>query len=199
MHRIRDILISWGPWGLFVLAALENAGPPTPGGTDWVVLFLAAARPADAMLFAAVATLGALIGSAVFYEATRKGGEKFLERYTQKGRGAKFRGWFNHYGLVTVFISALVPLPILPFKIFCACAGAMGVTRQRFMLVLALARMPRYLALAYLGAQLGTADNALGWLKSHFWPLLGFATLLAGMLYALIRFADWRREKAALL
>jgi membrane protein YqaA with SNARE-associated domain len=179
---------------LFVLASLENAGPPTPGGTDWVLLFLAAARPADAMLLAFVATIGALIGSAVFFEVTRKGGEEFLTKYTRKGRGAKFRHWFQHYGLVTVFISALVPLPILPFKIFVACAGAMGVTRQRFMVVLALARIPRYLALAYLGAQLG--ENSLGWLKSHTWPLLGLATGLAFALYLLIRWTDRTRPLA---
>jgi membrane protein YqaA with SNARE-associated domain len=194
VHHIRDILVSWGPWGLFLLAALENAGPPTPGGTDWVLLFLAAARPADMLLLAGVATVGALIGSAVFFEITRKGGEEFLTKYTQTGRGAKFRGWFQHYGLVTVFISALVPLPILPFKIFAACAGAMGVTRQRFMLVLALARMPRYLALAYLGAQLG--GNALGWLGGHFWPLLGLAAVLGAALYGLVRWTDRTRRLA---
>jgi membrane protein YqaA with SNARE-associated domain len=195
MHRIRDILVSWGPWGLFVLAALENAGPPTPGGTDWVLLFLAAARPTDTMLLAAVATAGSLIGSAVFYEITRKGGEQFLARYTKKGRGARFRGWFNRYGLVTVFISALVPLPILPFKVFTACAGALGVARKRFMLVLALARMPRYLALAYLGAQLG--ENSLGWIKGHTWQLLGLAVVLGAALYALIRWTDRTRGVAA--
>jgi membrane protein YqaA with SNARE-associated domain len=137
-----------------------------------------------------------LIGSAVFYEITRKGGEEFLTRYTRKGRGAKFQSWFNHYGLVTVFISALVPLPILPFKIFCACAGAMGVKRSRFMLVLALARMPRYLALAYLGAQLG--ENSLDWIKGHTWQLLGLAVALGAALYALIRWTDRAREKAVL-
>ena len=180
---------------MFLLAALENAGPPTPGGTDWVLLFLAAARPADMMLLAFVATAGSLIGSAVFFEITRKGGEEFLTKYTQRGRGAKFRGWFQHYGLVTVFISALVPLPILPFKIFCACAGAMGVTRQRFILVLALARMPRYLALAYLGAQLG--ENSLGWIKSHTWPLLGLAAGLGVVLYLLIWWTDRTRRLAS--
>jgi len=180
---------------LFLLAALENAGPPTPGGTDWVLLFLAAARPADMMLLAFIATLGSLIGSAVFFEITRKGGEEFLAKYTRQGRGAKFRRWFQRYGLVTVFISALVPLPILPFKIFCACAGAMGVTRQRFMLVLALARMPRYLALAYLGAQLG--ENSLGWIKSHTWPLLGLATVLGLALFGLIRWTDRTRRLAS--
>ena len=47
-----------------------------------------------------------------------------------------FRTWFMRYGLVTVFIPALLPIPFLPFKAFAACAGALGVTRTRFLLVL---------------------------------------------------------------
>src|SRR5580658_3011642 len=132
MRHLRDVLISWGPLGLLILATLENAGPPSPGGTDIVLLILAAARPGDAMLCAALATLGSMIGSAIFFEIVRKGGEKLLLRYTTTGRGARFRHWARRYGLVTVFVSALVPLPILPFKVFVACAAALGVSRSRF-------------------------------------------------------------------
>ncbi len=68
--------------------------------------------------------------------------------------------WFQKYGLVTVFVPALVPLPFLPFKAFAACAGAMGVSRWRFLGVLAVGRILRYLGLAYLGVKLGTVDNS---------------------------------------
>jgi len=186
MSHLREVLISWGPLGLLIAATLENAGPPSPGGTDFFLLFLAAARPRDAMLCAGLATLGSLIGSAIFFEIVRKGGEKLLLKYTTSGRGARFRHWARRYGLVTVFVSALVPLPVLPFKVFVACAAAMGVSRARFLLVLTLARVPRYLALAYLGQQLG-AEGSEAWLKSHFWLLLGLVTLLALALWALVR------------
>jgi membrane protein YqaA with SNARE-associated domain len=185
MHHLRDVLVSWGPWGLLLLAALENAGPPTPGGTDVVLLLLAAARPSDAMLCATLATLGSLMGAAVFFEVMRRGGEKLLAKYTSSGRGARFRAWSRRYGLVTVFVSALVPLPVLPYKAFVACAGAMGVSRSRFMLVLVLARTPRYFLLAYLGQQLG--ENSGAWLKSHFWYLLGLAVLIGLASWAVIR------------
>lgn len=191
MRHLRDTLIAWGPPGLFVLATLENAGPPTPGGTDWVLLFLAASRPADAMLCAALATIGSVIGSAIFFEVLRRGGEPLLLKYTSKGRGARFRGWTRHYGLVTVFVSALIPVPILPFKVFVACTAAMGVKRRRFLLVLTLARIPRYLALAYLGEQLG--QDSWAWLSSHFWQLLVLAAALGAGLWAMVRRADRMR------
>lgn len=188
MKHLRDILIAWGPPGLLLLATLENAGPPTPGGTDWVLLFLAATTPRDAMLCAALATIGSLIGSAIFFEVLRRGGEAMLHKYTSSGRGARFRAWTRHYGLVTVFVSALVPLPILPFKVFVACSAAMGVKRRRFLLVLALARIPRYLALAYLGQQLG--QDSWAWLSHHTWQLLALAAALGLGLWAMIRRAD---------
>ncbi len=195
MRHLRDVLVSWGPLGLLILATLENAGPPTPGGTDIVLLILAAARPADAMLCAGLATLGSLIGSAIFYEVMRRGGEKLLVKFTSSRRGGSFRGWAKRYGLVTVFVSALVPAPFLPFKVFVACAAAMGVSRTRFMLVLVAARIPRYLALAYLGQQLGERDSE-AWLKSHFWQLAGLAALIGLVSYLLVRRAERARGLA---
>jgi membrane protein DedA with SNARE-associated domain len=194
MRHLRDVLISWGPLGLLILATLENAGPPTPGGTDFVLLILAAARPKDALLCAALATLGSLIGSAIFFEVVRRGGERLLLRFVSSGRGARFREWARRYGLVTVFVSAVVPVPVLPFKAFVACTAAMGVSRSRFMLVLAPARIIRYAALAYLGQQVG--ENSTVWLTGHFWHLLGVAAAIGLALWLLIRRAERARVAA---
>jgi membrane protein YqaA with SNARE-associated domain len=191
MRHLRDVLVSWGPLGVFLLAAVESAGIPNPGGTDALLLILAIARPQDAMLAGLLAAVGSLLGSVVFYEITRKGGEKFLAKYTAGANGKKFSEWFSRYGLITVFIPALLPIPILPFKVFAACAGVTCVPRFRFLLVLAVARFPRYLALAYLGQQLG--ENSTAWLKSHVWHLLALAAAIALALYALVRWVDARR------
>jgi len=145
-------------------------------------------RPESAVWCALLAVAGSLIGTAVFFEVMRRGGERFLAQRTSSGRGARFRKWFLRYGLVTVFIPGLLPIPFLPFKFFAACAGAMGVSRTRFLLVLLAARLPRYLGLAYLGAQLG--ENSFTWAKSHLWQLVAFAVILFMLLFALIRFAD---------
>src|SRR5258708_427040 len=150
MRHFRDGLISWGPLGGVLSAVVESAGIPNPGGTDALLLILAIARPEQAMLCAALAAVGSLIGSAIFYEITRKGGERFLAKYTTSPTGHKFRNWYERYGLISVFIPALVPIPVLPFKVFAACAGVMCVPRLRFFAVLAAARLPRYFALAYL-------------------------------------------------
>ncbi|MGA3203015.1 MAG: VTT domain-containing protein, partial [Bryobacteraceae bacterium] len=165
-------------------------GIPNPGGTDWLLVFMAIARPNDAALCAGMAVLGSLIGTAAFFDVMQRGGEKVLARYTSSERGARFRHWFQRYGLVTVFIPALVPLPFLPFKAFAACAGAMGVNRWRFLGVLAVGRILRYSGLAYLGVKLGTVANSKAWVKAHTWQMVILAVGIFLFFYLLLRFLD---------
>jgi membrane protein DedA with SNARE-associated domain len=188
MHHFLEFLKELGPVGVLILSMVESAGIPNPGGTDFLLLFITAARPEDAVLTAALAVVGSLVGSLFFFEVLRRGGEKFLTKHTASGRGLRFRRWFLRYGMITVFIPAFLPIPILPFKAFAACAGAMGVTRKRFMLVLFAARLPRYAALAYLGAKLG--ENSGVWLREHGWYLLALAVLLAAGLTLVVRRAN---------
>jgi membrane protein YqaA with SNARE-associated domain len=180
MRHFLEILKSWGPWGVFTVSLVESSSIPTPGGTDFLLLFIAAVRPEEAMLSGILAIAGAMIGSVIFYEITRRGGEKLLAQYTSTGRGKRFRMWFLRYGLITVFIPALLPIPFLPFKAFAACAGAMRVPRLRFFLVLAAARIPRFLALAWLGMEMG--EHSGTWLRGHLWYLIAAAALLTAAL-----------------
>jgi membrane protein DedA with SNARE-associated domain len=184
VHRFYDLLISWGPLGVGLFALVESLGVPNPGGTDLVLVLMTAARPGQAPLCALLAIIGSLAGTAVFFEVMRRGGEALLARRTGPRR-AKLSEWFHRYGLATVFVTALVPIPGLPFKFFVACAGALGVSRLRFLLTLAAARIPRYIALAYLGAILG--DMGWPWLKSHTWHLVAGAVALVAVLFLLLR------------
>jgi len=188
MRHFRDLLVAWGPLGVLLVSTIESAGIPNPGGTDWLLLIVAIGRPADAWLAASLAVLGSLIGTAFFYEIIRKGGEKYLAGYTSSGRGLRFRAWFMRYGLVTVFIPALLPLPFLPFKAFVACSGAMRIDRKRFFAVLFIARVFRYCGLAYLGQKLG--EGSAAWLKSHLGAMGVSAAILFIALYILIRLSD---------
>jgi membrane protein YqaA with SNARE-associated domain len=191
MKQFIKVLVSWGPLGVFVLALVESVGIPNPAGTDVLLLLVSIERPDTAVLCAVLATAGSLLGSAVFYEIVRKGGEKYLLRYTLSGRGKRFRAWAQRYGLVTVFISALLPIPFLPLKVFAACVCAMGVSRTRYLLVLAAARIPRYAGLAYLGAQLG--ENSTAWIKAHTWHMGALAAALFVALYGLLKWNDRAR------
>jgi membrane protein DedA with SNARE-associated domain len=188
MRHLRDVLISWGPAGIFLFAAIDGAGVPNPGGTDLLLIAVTIAQPSTMLLAAGLAVLGALVGSIIFYEIFSRGGEHLLRRYTSTGSGLRLRAWFLRYGLITVFIPALLPIPILPFKIFAASASAMRVGRIRFLLVILAARIPRYFGLAYLGATLG--EQSWPWVQAHLWVFGIIAIALAVTLFLAIRLTN---------
>jgi uncharacterized membrane protein YdjX (TVP38/TMEM64 family) len=126
------------------------------------------------------------------FSIARKGGEMYLNRHTISPRTRKFRAWFGHYGLVTVFIPTLVPFIPLPLKVFVLSAGALGVKPLTFLLTILAGRIPRYFGLAYLGSQLG--DNAFAWLQDHRWQLLAGAAILFVALMGLVKIAGQRRS-----
>jgi membrane protein DedA with SNARE-associated domain len=181
---LMNTLVSWGPAGVFLVSILDSAGVPSPGGMDALLLLVTIVNPAKAWLCAGLATAGSLIGCLILFYVARRGGEKYLDRCTASRRGAQFRKWFSRYGLIAVFIPALLVIP-LPLKIFVICSGAMRVRPLSFALVVTAARAPRYFALAYLGSKLG--QSSLPWLKSHMWHMLAAAAALFLFLYLLVR------------
>lgn len=195
MKDFVNILLSWGPLGVLVLATIDSAGIPLVAGVDALLVVLAAANPAQAYLSAGGAVLGSCIGNMILFWIARKGGEAYLDRYTASGRGARFRQWFQRYGLITVFIPCVVPIP-LPLKVFVLCAGAMGVHPVAFLVVVLAGRIPRYFGLAYLGAQLGSGAGA--YLKSHLGELFLIAGALFVFLFLLVKAADWIRARRGL-
>lgn len=188
-------LVAWGPPGLLVLAALDSAGIPIPAAVDALLMVLAANSPSTAYIAAAMALVGSLCGSMFLFLIARKGGEKYLEKHTIGERGQKLRQWFQHYGLLTVFISAISPIP-MPMKLFVISAGALGVHPRSFFLTVLAARIPRYGALAYLGSQLGTEAGT--YLKSHAWQIGGILLLLFAVLFACVKIMDRRRGETVL-
>lgn len=189
LRSLTDTLLAWGPPGIFVLALVDSAGIPIPEGTDVLLLVIAATNPATGYLCAALATAGATIGQMILYYLGRKGGEAYLDRHTQSGRGRRFRLWFHQYGLLTVFIPTLVPAP-LPLKVFVLCAGALGVSPLHFLLVTVAGRLLRFFPEAYLAAQLG--EHSAAWLHQHAWELLAVAVGLFVVLWGLVRYCRRR-------
>jgi len=179
---------------MFALAVLDGAGLTIPGGVDALIIFLASRQPKTYLLLALVSVVGSTLGNLFLFYLAHKGGEIYLERHTLSKPGRKFRQWFHHYGMLAVFIAALVPLPIMPMKIFVLCSGALGTRTSAFLATFVGARTIRYLALAYLGASMG--DNALVYLKMHVWFLVGLACGLFVALFVLVKIADYVRSRA---
>ena len=192
MKSISQILLAWGLPGTLLIGIIDGAGLPNPSGPDIALGLYASQRPEDAYLAAALAVIGSLIGSTILFLLARKGGEMYLDRHTVSARGKRWRRWFQHYGLITVFIPGLIPFP-LPLKIAVVCAGALGIPLRAFLVVLAAARIPRYFAIAYLGRKLG--EESLTYLTTHKWDLALIALGLFVFAFLLVKLSDYRRER----
>jgi len=185
LRKIAAALHSWGPGGAFLLAVIDSAGVPLPGGVDALLVLTAVTNPGLAYLTAALCVLGSAIGTMALFMIARKGGLLYLERHGSTPRALRFRAWFADYGLVTVLIPTLVPIPGLPMKVFVLSAGALGVRRLAFLGTVLAGRIPRYFGLAALGLALG--EDAGGWMSAHKWHLVLGALALGGLLMLLVR------------
>jgi len=195
LRQLIETLFEWGPLGVFILAALDSAGVPIPGGVDALLLVLSSTRPDLAYLSAGLAVAGSAIGSMSLFYIAKAGGEVLLHRHTSASpRAAKLREWFHTYGLITVFIPALLPIP-LPMKVFVLCAGVFDVHPATFLAVILAARLPRYFGLAYLGVQF--QEGALDYLKAHVTELLMLAAALFVILVLAVKIAGSRRARRA--
>jgi membrane protein YqaA with SNARE-associated domain len=193
MKKFVVALTQYGPLGVFVLAILDSAGIPFPVAVDAAVVLIASRDRRSAVLVAISSVLGSAIGSMFLYYLGKKGEELYLEKHTLSPRSRRFRQWFQHYGLVSVFIPSLLPIP-LPMKVFVLSAGVFGVRPLAFLLVVLAARILRYFGLAYLGHRLGE-DGAVHFLTAHGTEALLIAVAVLGLCVLLIKTVDYRKAR----
>ncbi len=189
MNAFLELLKAWGPVGVMIVAFIDGIGLPNPGGPDYLLLFLAWKQPQTAYLCAFSGLIGALFGTFGLFWIARKGGRRYLDAKARGPRAMRFRAWFRRYGLVTVFIPALVPVVPLPMKVFVLSAGAFGVNPLTFLAVVLAGKIPRFFALAYVGTKLGGEDPK-HWLNSHLWHFAAGAVVLGAFLFLLVKLAD---------
>lgn len=191
LAKLTAFLVTLGPWGILAVSFIDSAGIPLTVGLDFLVIFLSAKQPSSTFWWAALAVLGSSAGNLALFHLSRKGGQKLLKLEAPESRQERFRRWFHRYGLVTVFIPALVPIP-MPMKFFVVCSGMMGISMMRFMATVLLARSLRYGAEAYLGMQMG--EHSTQYLATHSRQLILIAVVLCAALFLLIRLSDRRRK-----
>jgi membrane protein YqaA with SNARE-associated domain len=195
LHELSDALIRFGPWGVLLLSLLDSFGVPMPAVMDALLIYVSWKSPERAWFTATMAVGGSVAGNIALFLAARHGISRFLKAPVP-GQPQKFRHWFRRYGLVTVFIPALLPIP-LPLKVFVISAGVLHTPSGQFLAVVVLARFIRYFGEAYLGMRLG--QDAQAFLNHNGWTLTGVALALGFLLFWLIRLNDRRHHGASAL
>jgi membrane protein DedA with SNARE-associated domain len=189
-----DTLIAYGPVGVFLIGVLDSMGIPLPAAMDALLLGVAIETPHRAYFAAAMAVIGSLGGNILLFRAARMGGRRFVKAETPEAEQHRFRRWFNRYGLMTVFVPAIVPFVPLPLKVFVVSAGAMHTRFSKFFAVVLAARVIRYFGEAYLGVRLG--QDASGFLHQNMWNIAGLILVMSLGFVMAIRWYDRRRAEA---
>jgi len=148
--------LSIGGPGLFVVAFLDSSFLSLPQINDILVVLMVTEHKEWMAYYAAMATLGSIVGCYVIYALAEKGGEAFLRRKLRPGHLERGLALYRRHGVLALVVPALLPPPA-PFKLFVLAAGVAGVRPVPFVLSIALARGARYLALGVLAIYFGDA------------------------------------------
>jgi membrane protein YqaA with SNARE-associated domain len=184
-HWIRTL---GGP-GLIIVGIIDNSVIPFPGGMDFFTILLSMSHRDLWWYYAIMATIGSLVGGYFTYRMGQKGGKETLEKKVSKKRAEKVYAMFEKRGFLTVVIGALLPPPV-PISPFFLAPGVLKYPLKNFLLAVALGRIIRYSALAYLASIYGHAvfHSMYRYYQPILYLLLSLVVVgaLAGLYY-------WRR------
>ncbi len=165
------------PGGLVVMGALDSSLVFfLPLGIDFVVIILTARNPQLFWLYAALATLGALIGAGFTYWLGRKVGEHGLSRLVNPSRLKRIQRMVSHKAAVSVAALAIIPPPF-PFTAFVLTSGAFRVKPWPFFVTMAGVRLVRFTVEAALAARYGS--GLVSWMESPTFTIV--VSILAGL------------------
>ncbi|HKV93227.1 MAG TPA: VTT domain-containing protein [Candidatus Angelobacter sp.] len=180
-----------GGLGLILLGFADNSLIPLPGSMDALTIILSAHQKAWWPYYAAMATIGGIVGGYTTY-ALGESGEAALEKKLPKEKAEKIYRRFNKYGFWSLFVPALLPPPV-PYSPFLLAAGVLKYSKRNFFIAVGTARAIRYGLLAWLGSVY--SKQIFGFFSRYykplFWTLIGLAVI--GGMAAL--FWVWKRKR----
>lgn len=156
-HRspLLHFLFTFGPFGLFLVSIIDSSFVPLPipGITD-IMLVLMAARHANWFVLVLVASVGSAIGGYLSYRVGQSGGMAFLEKRVPPRIFKLVREWMEHHAILAVAIPALLPPP-MPLSPFVLAAGALKMSKRKFLWAFILSRTARHFIAVGLGLYYG--------------------------------------------
>lgn len=190
-----------GVLGLFSVAVIDSSviPLPLPGSTDLLLLWLVA-HSGNPWLLTPFGIAGSIIGGYTTWQIGRKGGQAALQRYVPARLLGQVVRWVERHPILAVFVPPLLPppVPLLPFAL---AAGALGVTRNRFLAVYGTARSLRYSLVTWLAVAYGRRIVHIwsGTLQKWSTPLLCVfvGSMVAGVCFGIWKIQSMRKTDAA--
>lgn len=177
LTRLSEVLVAFGPLGLFAVALLDSSFVPLPSSADALMLLLTTAHPRWMIFYALVATAGSAAGCLILYYASRRAGQRALARFSE-AKQKRVKNWIDRYDVISVLVASLLPPPF-PFKLFVVSAGVFRFSVTRFLIAIIVGRGFRFLLEGYFAVRYGAQAKII---LAKYYPLigLGLAVLIVG-------------------
>jgi len=189
LTRLSEYLITFGAFGLFMLALLDSSFVPLPSSADALMLLLSTTNPSWMPLYAFAATAGSAVGCWILYVVSQRAGARALRRFSEK-KQARVKNLIERYDMVAVLVATLLPPPF-PFKLFVVTAGVFRFSLLRFMLAIVIGRAFRFLLEGYFAVRYGAEAKQI---LTKYYPWIGLGLVAAIVLVVLIR--KWIKREA---
>ena len=176
-----------GP-GLFIIAFLDSSFLSFPQVTDLLVVSTIVQHPYWMPYYAAMATVGSVVGCLSIYYVARKGGDALVRRRFKGGMLDRAHQLVDRYGVMTLLIPAILPPPA-PFKIFVLLAGASRMSVVPFVAAIAVGRGIRYVGIGLLTVWYG--QRAITFLEEN--GRLTAVLIAAALVLLCAGYLLWRR------
>ena len=174
---------SIGGFGIFVIAFLDSSFLSFPVVTDATIVSMVAAHRERVLFYAAMATLGSVVGCTALYLIAKKGEQAFLKKRFHARSIDWATGLMQKHGLLAVLVAGVLPPPA-PFKLFVLLAGVAEMPLPTFVLAIAVGRGVRYFGEGMLALLWG--QNAIDYVQQNSRTsglALGALVLLGGTAY----------------
>ncbi|MBV8206617.1 MAG: VTT domain-containing protein [Acidobacteria bacterium] len=143
-----------GGIGLVPLGILDGSPVPTFGSLDLLTAWLAARDPELWPYYAAMATLGGIVGAWLTYRLGERAGTRWLSSRMGERRAGQISSSIEHWGAGAVLVATLAPPPF-PAALFFLAAGAAHYAGRKFAAAVVAGRAIRYAIVAAIGGYYG--------------------------------------------
>jgi undecaprenyl-diphosphatase len=137
----KDIFLPLGEAGLFIIAFVESSVFPIP--PDIVLIPLVLFTPSLGLYYAAISTIGSVVGGIAGYYIGLKGGRPLARKLFSESKINRVESYFEKYGAWAVLIAAFTPIP---YKVFTIASGIVKLDLKRFTVASIIGRGARFFA-----------------------------------------------------
>lgn len=191
------MLAPLGPWGVFVIAAMDAAAIGLP--MDPIIAIYVYKKPSAFLLYVVMGAAGSAVGSCILYWIGYEGGEKLLRKKMSPERFEKIHARFDKHEFWALMFPSMLPPPT-PFKLFVLAAAAFEMNFWHFLLAIFSGRFVRFLILSLLTIKFGTAVAEISgkFLGQHIFWVLGIAFEIVAIWWLVRRVKNKRKNSTSI-